>query len=514
MVQRTVVKGNLYFDSVTLMRVSATVEDTPGVLSAMVGMGTALNLALLKNMGVEAPQAGPNDLIIGVAAESEAALDDAFAAAEAALFAKAKKTESAAQTFETIGQVAALRDGYNLALISVPGAHAAREAKRALDNDMHVFLFSDNVSIEQEIALKKLACARGLLMMGPDCGTAIINGAPLGFANRVRRGDIGVVGASGTGLQHVTTLIDAFGGGITQAIGTGGRDLKTEVGGAMMLAGLSALREDKSTRVVVIVSKPPAKAVAEKIFEAAGRLGKPVVLCLFGAAQIDGLPEGVTQCFDIEETARRAVERSKGSALPLSEPGDAAAAVEAFLAVRKPSQKYLRGVFGGGTLCDEAMITLRRLGVPIHSNIPLAENEKLDNLEKSQGHTLLDMGDDYFTLGKPHPMIEPALRSDRIVREALDPQTAVMLVDVELGHGSHRDPAGVLLSAHKRAVESLAKEGRAVLWVASVIGTQDDPQNIREQTQKLIDAGFVVRYSNVRAARIAASVAVEGGMPR
>ncbi len=515
MFQRVKTCGNQYYDSVTLMRISAGVQETPGVVSAMVGMGTALNLELLENMGISAPEGvGPNDLVIGIAANNEEALENAFVAAEEALSAKKKKGEATQRTYKTIGQVAALEEGYNLALISVPGAHAAREARNALENDMHVFLFSDNVTMEQEIALKKLACQRGLLMMGPDCGTAIVNGAPLGFANRVKRGDIGVVGASGTGLQHVTTLIDAFGGGITQALGTGGRDLKVEVGGMMMLAGLDALRQDDATRVIVIVSKPPAQEVAEKIFAAAGQVGKPVVLCMFGAPPIEGLPKGVTQCFDIEETARKAVELSEGKAKTLVEPGNAAEVVKAFQAARKPSQKYLRGVFGGGTLCDEAMITLRRLGVPIYSNIPLSDKEKLDDLEKSQGHTLLDMGDDYFTLGKPHPMIEPVLRNDRIVREATDPETAVMLVDVELGHGSHADPAGILLQAQKKAVETLNKEGRKVLWVASVIGTPDDPQNIAEQTKKLLDAGFVVSDSNVRAAKIAASVAVEGGMPR
>src|SRR5690606_14776291 len=125
-----------------------------------------------------------------------------------------------------------------------PGVYAAFEAFRALENNLNVMMFSDNVTVEDEIKLKDLAVKKDLLMMGPDCGTAIINGVGLCFANKIKRGPIGLVAASGTGLQEVTVLIDQFGGGISQAIGVGGRDLSKDVMGRMTLHAINALNAD------------------------------------------------------------------------------------------------------------------------------------------------------------------------------------------------------------------------------------------------------------------------------
>jgi FdrA protein len=508
MQSKTVLKHNLYFDSVSLMKISGQVSALAGVKEVMVGMGTELNKELLQNMGLlngDMKKAAPNDLLIGILAETGEAVDRALEEIEKSFDKKNKPAKSgSARKFQTIQQVADLNDGYNMAVVSVPGMYAAHECKTALNNNMHVFLFSDNVTVEEEIDLKDLALKKKLLMMGPDCGTAIINGVPLGFANRVGRGDIGIVAASGTGLQHVTTLIDHMGGGITQAIGTGGRDLSEKVGARTTLAALDALKDDPNTRVVVILSKPPAPGVANKVLDKAKNLGKPVVLCLFGQDKIEGLG-AINQCLDIEETAAKAVSLSLSRDVEFHDVYIKKEAVDEFLKTRPAGQKYIRGIFGGGTLCDETMITFRRNHKAFRSNIPISDNELLADIHKSEGNTFIDMGDDYFTRGKPHPMIDPSLRNKRIVQEALEPDTAAILIDIVLGHGSHPDPAGVALIAVNEAKKSL--KDRKILWLASVVGTKDDPQNYREQINKLLDAGFIVSESNVRLARLAASIA-------
>ena len=506
---RTLLKHNLYFDSVSLMNISSQASAISGVKEVLVGMGTDLNKELLQNMGLlinGLEKAVPNDLLIGILAETEAASDKALEEIEKAFTKKNIKSGSGkgSAKLTTIQQAADLNEGFNMAVISVPGQYAAHECRTALKNNLHVFLFSDNVTIEDEKELKKLAAEKKLLMMGPDCGTAIINGVPLGFANRVRSGNIGVVAASGTGLQHVTTLIDHMGGGISQAIGTGGRDLSEKVGGYTMLAALDALREDPNTKVVVILSKPPAAEVARKVIDTAKNLGKPVILCMFGQDKIENLGR-VSQCFDIEETAAKAVSFSLGREVEFNDKYMKKEILIDFQKTRLPEQKYVRGIFGGGTLCDETMITFRRNNVAFCSNIPISENERLPDIHKSTGNTFLDMGDDYFTRGKPHPMIDPSLRNRRIVQDALESDTAVIMLDFVLGHGSHQDPAGVAISAVNEA-KALLKD-RKILWLASVVGTKDDPQNYREQITRLMDAGFIVSESNVRLANLAASVA-------
>jgi succinyl-CoA synthetase alpha subunit len=511
--KKTLVKTNLYSDSVALMRISNKVASLPAVQDVLVGMATELNLELLAGLDAltdEARAAGPNDLIIAVVASDQEALDAAFAEVDA-LFAKKhgdnSSTDTRERSYRSIREALARDVGYNMAEVSVPGAYAAYECRVALENDLHVFLFSDNVTVEEEIALKDLANRRGLLMMGPDCGTAIINGVPLGFANVVREGPIGIVAASGTGLQHVTCLIDALGSGISQAIGVGGRDLSSAVGGRTMLAALDAIGADPATRVVVILSKPPAPEVAAKVWEKARDMGKPVVICLFGREPADAL-SGVVLCADMEQTAIEAVALATadkaGGRPQLADPFFSRELPESFAQTRLPQQRFVRGIFCGGTVCDEAMVTFRACGLPISSNIPLADDERLADVHVSEGNTFIDMGDDYFTRGKPHPMIEPSLRNQRIIDDALLPDTAVMLLDVELGYGSHPDPAGVLLEAVTEAKRRLGE--RQLLWIASIVGTAGDPQGLEDQAERLREAGFVVTLSNVRAARLAAEI--------
>ena len=513
--KRTVIRTNAYYDSVTLMRISSQAEKLEGVTQVMVGMGTQLNKEALDKVGLlssEAEKAEPNDLMLGVEAEDRVSLDDVFEAIDKLISSRSRsEIKVKEKSYGTIEEAVLKEGGFNLAVISIPGAYAAREAKHALNNGIHVFLFSDNVSIEQERELKSIAQDKGLLMMGADCGTAIINGIPLGFANRVRRGNVGIIGASGTGTQQVTTLLHELGAGVSQVIGTGGRDMSSYIGGKMTLAALDALQKDEATEVIVIISKPPSPEVAESLLRKAGEIDKVIILCLMGAKPYTMLKENTVQCFNLEETALKAAEASLGRKVYLEEEQYNHIPVESFKSIRSVKQKYIRALYGGGTLCDEAMMLFRKGNIPMYSNIPLNENEALKDINKSIGNTFLDMGEDYFTRGKPHPMIEPSLRNKRLMEEAMDEETAVILVDVELGHGCHRNPAGVVADCADEINKRLYKTGRSILWIAAVVGTDMDPQNMEEQLDRLKKSGFVVFKSNIRAASLAAEFVQEGG---
>jgi FdrA protein len=516
-VKKALVQKDSYFDSVFLMSLSKNLKESPGLDDAVVAMATPMNVELLRSQGYAGPElsgASPNDLVIAVDCGTAAALDAAFAAVKELLTRKKAPSGAVGAVREPASLSAALElaPGSNLALISLPGAYAAREARKALERGLHVMLFSDNVSLEDEIELKKLGREKGLLVMGPDCGTAIINGKPLCFANVVRRGPIGVVAASGTGLQEVTCLIDRYGSGISQAIGTGGRDLKNEkVGGITMLMGIQALSQDPDTEVIVVVSKPPAPAVAQKVTDALRKSGKPSVLHFIGlpgskaasgsasAPRHEPLSAG-----SLEETATMAV------ALVGKPAGKAAADVEAIAEretkrLAKP-QKYVRGYYTGGTVADEAMFILHKLTGAVHSNNQTDGAFVLPDPKKSIGHTIVDLGDDVFTVGRPHPMIDPSTRTERIEAELGDPEIAVMLVDVVLGYGSHADPAGALVPVLTKARKAAEGRGGYLPVVASVIGTSGDYQGYAGQVAKLEELGCLVMPSNYRAATLAAAI--------
>jgi FdrA protein len=392
----------------------------------------------------------------------------------------------------------------NLALISTPGDYAAAEAMKALRLGLNVMLFSDNVPLDDEIALKHYARSHDLLVMGPDCGTAIIGGVPLGFANVVRRGEIGVVAASGTGLQQVTCLIDRWGQGVSQGIGTGGHDLRAEVGGITMLQGLDALAADPATRVIVLISKPPHPEVAERVLGAASRAGKPIVVNFLGADPDTVRREDVHPVRTLEDAARLAVDLAGGGGDV--EAGEAwpEGTTEVGLA---SGQKYIRGLYSGGTFCYEALLLLTEAFGPIASNTPLEPGLMLADVWHSRQHTVIDLGDDAFTRGRPHPMIDQTLRRERILQEAADPEVAVILFDVVLGHGAHPDPAPELALTLEEAKALARAAGRSLALVGSVCGTAGDPQDLARQEASLREAGVLLAESNAQAVRLAARIA-------
>jgi FdrA protein len=367
-------------------------------------------------------------------------------------------------------------------------------------------LFSDNVPIEAEVALKRRAAEAGRLVMGPDCGTALVGGAALGFANRVRRGSIGIVGAAGTGIQEVTSLIHRGGGGISHAIGTGGRDLKSEVGGATATAGLAALAADPLTEVIVLISKPPSGAVASRLLDAARLTGKPVVVNFIGAVFQPG--ERLFPAQTLEETAEVALQVATGSP-PHWPRRDALPGQEAIRLA--PGQRYVRGLYSGGTLCYETLMLLERYVGAVHSNTPLDPAQMLRSAHRSLAHTVVDLGSDEFTVGRLHPMLDPDTRLQRVLREAEDPEVAVILLDVVLGYGAHTNPAGALSPVIREARARARAAGRWLCVVASICGTEDDPQGYDDQVAQLSDAGVLVQSSNAQAAHLAGLIAQAAG---
>ena len=477
-----------YHDSVTLMLVSQDVGRRDDVDAVLVAMATELNLEVLTDMGLSAPEgAGPNDLVVGLIGRDDSAIAAARQAVDDAL---AAASQGPAATGAPLGgdepprtlAAAVRRTPADLALVSVPGQHAFVDAMDALRAGVNVMIYSDNVPVAQEVALKAEAGRRGRLVMGPDAGTAIVGGVGLGFANAVQPGPVGVVAASGTGAQQVCCLLDDAGVGVSHVLGVGGRDLSAQVGGASTLAGLAALDADPATQVIVVLSKPPDAGVAERVRAAANECTTPVVLGFVGRGQRD---LGAITAAALDVLGRSYDQSASWGEHPL------------------PAGEVLQGYFAGGTLCDEAMvIAAERLG-PIRSNTPLEADWALPASLADDGHWMIDFGEDELTRGRPHPMIDQSLRSERLQREAARGRRLVALADVVLGYGAHPDPAAELAPVVRRARDAARAAGGDLAVVVSLVGTRDDPQDRDRQASALADAGCLVHLSNAAAARAA-----------
>jgi FdrA protein len=479
-----------YVDSVTLMQVSKRVGALDGVSAALVAMATDLNLELAAGMGFTVPAGlGGNEMIVALEAESEQALAAARAEVEAALTASSRPPAGGFGSAPPPATLAAAARSVDpataVALVSTPGRYAFADALDAVDAGLLTMVFSDNVPLEQEVALKQRAAEAGVLVMGPDCGTAVVGGVGLGFANVVRPGPVGIVAASGTGAQHLMSLLDGAGLGVSHCLGVGGRDLSEAVGGLSTLRALDLLDADPGTELVVVVSKPPAAGVADAVRAHAATLATPVLFGLLGAGQPD-----------LTATAQAVVEATGRTwTAPESWPGE--------VATGRPGGS-LRGLFAGGTLCDEAMLIAAASLGPIASNIPLAPQDALGTDLAARGHTMIDFGDDELTRGRPHPMIDGTLRVERMLAEVDDPTAGVLLLDVVLGLGADPDPAATLVDPVRRATAA----GLPV--VVSVVGTRDDPQGTRTVCAALHAAGAAVHLSNAAATRAALDL-IAGG---
>ncbi len=490
------------------MRIAEDVQSAARDTRVTLLMGTPANKEILteaKLLAAALTGAVPADLMIVIEGPTDAEVERALKAIDAKLSAAGSSAgeEGRVSTIPVRSIAMALGQGSaRIAQISVPGPYAAAEAIKAIKAGLHAFIFSDNVPIEQEVAIKQLARRKGLLVMGPDCGTAIIAGVPMGFANVVRRGAIGLVAASGTGLQEVSTQIHHLGEGVSHAIGTGGRDLNEAVGGLTTLAAIELLGADPATKVLVVISKPPSAKVTRTVLDKLHSIGKPAVVLFIGAKlESKGNVHVAATLFD---GAAKAVELLQGRAAAPAE-NEARSALQIARLLHK-EQRFIRALYSGGTYCSEAQAIWRTANIAAYSNAALDKTRVLPDPRKSIEHTALDLGDDAFTVGRPHPMIDPTSRIERIVQESRDPETALIVLDVVLGHGSHPDPAAALAPAISQAQAVAREASRTMPILAFVCGTEDDPQVRSKQESTLRRAGAVVLSDSSAVARLAGAI--------
>lgn len=511
---KSIIMKGAYRDSVSLMRTAKELNTAHGVTDSAIVMATKENKGIVRASGLYNPEldkAGDNDLVVTVKARDSKSADAALIKAAELLNGKARSARGAALgavKARGIANAVEMLGGANLAVISVAGRFAGKAAMDCLERGLHVMLFSDNIPLETELALKKAALKKDLLVMGPDCGTAIINGAPLAFANAVNKGPIGIVAASGTGLQEVSTLISNEGSGVSQAIGAGSRDVKKEIGGLTFIRGLKALAEDKNTSLILMVSKPPHPRVLSRILGEVKKINKPVVsIMLGGGAKLPGKADFYC-AHTLEEAALKAVyiakdggtRKARERLFDINTEAGKAAAIEAKNKTKR--QKHLRGLFSGGTFVSEAQAVLNGVIGPLWSNAPLDKKYKLADPLKLKGNSVIDLGEDEFTVGRPHPMIDFSLRNKLIVSEAGNPGTAVILLDIVLGYGSNMRPLEDILPSIRAAFRA----NKTLSIVASVTGTEMDPQVRSKVAGGLRRAGVVVMPSNASACRLAGEI--------
>lgn len=497
-----VIRKNQYYDSVFLMTVNARILKVEGVRQSAVLMGSPANKQLLLDIGIQDTEidlAQPNDLIVAVIADSMGIVNRVEADLD--VWLNAVQEQAPLSKLHTLEEGLAANSNADLVVISIPGEYAAREAQKALEAGKNVFLFSGNVSLADELELKQLAKAKGLLVMGPDCGTSLIGGVGIGFANVIRTGEIGVIGAAGTGLQEFTAQVHNLGSGISHAIGTGSHDLSDQIGGLTALAAMDALEKDLNTKVIAVISKPPGPATLERLLGKIESCCKPVIGCFLGVdLNITSGRKNLKAAHTIDEAVRLAI-KTAGNAIP-ADVGLSANDLQTLSnekASWSPEQKYLRGILAGGTFCYQSQQILGKAGISVYSNAPLEASHKLTHPDRSIQHTLVDMGDEFYMVGKPHPMIDGTMRRQRIFAESRDPQMAILYLDFILGYNASMDPVGELLDAIDEAKCVYKQRGGALTVVASVCGTTADPQDMTFQEKLLREAGVLVYSSNARA---------------
>lgn len=400
------------------------------------------------------------------------------------------------------------RDGMEVVAISTPGPSAVREAMDALRAGRHMVLLSTGVTLTEEEKLKRKASKHGSLLLGPGCGTSILDGKGFGIWNSVRRGPIGIVCTAGSGLQALSCMVDEV--GVSHALGVGPRDLSQKINARGTLSALKFLAADEGTKVIVVVAQAPTSGVARKVIGAARGTKKPAVVCFLG----DGgrFPKSVAPAQTLEEAAAHAVSLAKGRKprpVRFRLTPEFEQVAERDYSRFGYGQHYIRGLYSGGMLCTEAQLILGESIGGVRSNVPIKPRLRLPDPRSSRGHACVDLGTPELSGGK-HPAVDLGPRCERLLKEARDWEAAVVLLDVVLGNGAHLDPAGELARAVEEAKRVADRSGGYLSVVASIIGTTQDPQNLAAQREILERAGVVVQRSNAQAARMAALIATEG----
>ena len=513
-----VVKRNLFRDSIQLMRLSESVKKLEGVDDAVVSMGTDTNRRLLRDLGLlgdEGRGTGDGDLIIAVRVRGGSDADEVMGRVERLVMAPPVTTggprvpvlHSVTSAMDRLG-------GANLAVVSVPGGQAFEPSMELLRRGVNVHLFSDHVPLEQELELKRFASSRGLLVLGPGAGTSIISGVGLGFANSVRRGDVGIVASAGTGIQEVSTMLDRIGLGVSAALGVGGTDVSEKVGGLMMKDCLRLLEKDDETRLIMIIAKTPKEGVIREVMNHAETMTtKPLVACFLGLDPPAARSERVTYAKTLHSAVHTAARLSGKQAedefeasisKTFGELSDSSRDIASSLGRER---RFVRGLYSGGTLAHETLLMFRELLGEAYSNTPLSDRFALPDPNTSRENSVVDLGDEFFTSGRAHPMIDPTLRRLRLAQEAKDPTVAAILLDVVLGYGSSPDPGGALQGAISDATRPTGRQGAGPAVMAHVCGTETDPQPLKGQNEKLSAAGTTLFASNALLAAEAALIA-------
>ena len=497
--KKVVVKKNRYVDSVSLMGVSERVTALAGIENAEAQMATCANQDVLKLLGYALPETvSPNDLVIAITAEDESAYDAALKLAEDIID---RKNTDDQRHYGDISEIDMEEEPYDLCQISLPGEYAAAEARKALEKGMDLFIFSDNVSLEEELELKLLGQSLGRLVMGPDAGVALIDGVALAAGSIIRKGPIGIVAASGSGAQEVGCIIEKCGLGVSNIIGTGGRDLYPRIGGITMLEGIRRMEEDPETTVIVLVSKLADLGVMDKVLTVADSCAKPVVALFLGSGESLFAGHRVHGTFSLEAAALKAVELAGGdvSGFTCSD-GELEKIVEDCMAKLSPDRKYFRGLYCGGTFTEEALqyFVAHNPDVPLYSNLKNAYSTRLEDSEKSIGHAILDLGAEDFTAKAPHPVFDPGLRLKRLCQELEDPEVAVVLLDFITGPGVAYDPI--------TAFANECAKHPGVIFISNICGSLEDPQNVEEKQKLLEKAGVIVTKSNYQSTRLASAL--------
>lgn len=499
-----IVKKNTYADSLASLFAMSVMMECEGIESAYVGMATAANRQSMQELGLateEVLAAGEDDLVLAARAADRASFEAAVAKSE-----EKNRSGSAAKTsYSTVEAAVRANPRANICSIAVPGEYAFEVTRQALEQGLHCIVFSAHVPPEQERRMKELAREKGLLCMGPDCGVANINGAAFVLSSINNRGPVGICGASGCGIQHVAAFLHEAGSGVSQTIGTGGADLKEPIGGISMLMGIDALENDPDTEYIVLISRKPADSVLQKLLARIRDCRKPVVACFMEADRAQVEAAGAVFAGDLDECAQKIL-GMLGKNLTFDTDEQIAALARQAVSGMAPGQKYVRGLYCGGTYCDEAMKTMEPKIGGIHSNAPLRPELQLADPFVSVGNCVVDYGEEEFTLGKPHPTLEPGMRVPGIVKEGADPETAVILLDFILTPAANIDPAGTSIQALRGAMDAAKARGGRLAVVASVLGTDADLQNVTLQRQKLREAGVYVCRSNRQAAQLAGEI--------
>lgn len=497
-----VIRKNQYYDSVFLMMISKRISDARGVQQNAVLMGSDTNKGLLSNIGIRDRQidaAQPNDLIVAVIADTPQVVNEVLDKLDEYL--QGGVQSASVSNLHSFEEGLTQKPDANLVAISVPGEYAAHEAGKALESGLNVFLFSDNVTIDDELELKQFAVEKNLLVMGPDCGSSLIGGVGIGFANVVRKGSIGVISASGTGLQEFTCQVHNAGFGISHAIGTGSHDLSDKIGGLSTLTALAALEADPETKVIALISKPPGAKTLAKLSERLKTCKRPVVGCFLGIQNEIEAGASFQRARLIDDAVRLSIGQidDKPVSSPIRFTRQELEWMDSEMASWSSGQKYIRGLFAGGTFCYQSQQIFRDAGISVYSNAPLDLKYGLADPDHSIEHTIVDMGDDHYTVGKPHPMIDGTMRKQRILAEGNDQEVAILLLDFILGYNASMDPVGELLEAIIEAKQLAEKRGGGLTVVASICGTDDDRQDLNLQTRMLKESGVIVFRSNAQA---------------